>query len=149
MLRTKSQGLDTNILELKTWIFGPTGATVVNICGNLKSDFLPILYFRSRKLWSRMRSWKYLQSNLWRELMGRTRRNRSCWNGSKNETSVYPSIVGRPKLDNDQQIIPLSDCLKHHSINCIFSVRSVSDEIKYSTQLSTTPETQSIKIECF
>ena len=31
MLRTKSRGLDTNILELKTWIFGPTGATVVNI----------------------------------------------------------------------------------------------------------------------
>ena len=58
------------------------------LCGNLTSDFLPILYFRSRKLWSRMRSWKYLQNNLWRELMGRTRRNHSCWNGSNTETTV-------------------------------------------------------------
>ena len=29
MLQTKSRGLDTNILEIKTWQFTPYGATVV------------------------------------------------------------------------------------------------------------------------
>ena len=32
MLRTRSRGLDTNILEIKTWIFTPSGTSVVNIC---------------------------------------------------------------------------------------------------------------------
>ena len=29
MLRTKSTGLDTNTVEIKTWLFTPVGASVV------------------------------------------------------------------------------------------------------------------------
>ena len=31
MLQTKSRGLDTNIIEIKTWQFSPSGASVVRI----------------------------------------------------------------------------------------------------------------------
>ena len=36
MLQTKSRGLDTNILEIKTWQFTPYGATVVIFWQNVK-----------------------------------------------------------------------------------------------------------------
>merc|ERR1739838_455976 len=61
MLRTKSRGLDTNILELKTWIFGPTGATVITEI---------VIEDEKLKIFAK-------------QFMERTRRNRSCWNGSK------------------------------------------------------------------
>ena len=82
-LRTRSRGLGTNILVLKTWIFGHKGATVVNI-NVLIMDFLLypanvvcIKHFIISEMLSRTKSWRYYPNSLWREFTKKTFLNRS------------------------------------------------------------------------
>ena len=82
-LRTKSRGLDTNILVLKTWIFGHKGATVVSINVQIM-DFLLysatvvcIKHFIISEMLSRTKSWRYYPNSLWREFTKKTFLNRS------------------------------------------------------------------------